>query len=86
MGDVSKGWPAHSIAGLKNIQTNLHYFSAVLWILIGFNADSDPDLALNLNADPDPGSQANADYADSDPNPGHTKGHKKLNFYIKYIY
>jgi hypothetical protein len=34
---------------------------AVLWILIGFNADPDPAFYLNLDPDPDPGSQTNTD-------------------------
>ncbi len=48
----------HSIAGHKNIQSNLHNFSAVLWIRIGYNADPDP--AFYLNADLDPGRQTKA--------------------------
>jgi hypothetical protein len=33
----------------------------VLWICMGFYADSDPNTAFYLNADPDPGSQTNED-------------------------
>ncbi len=49
----------------------------MLWILISFNADSDP--AFYLNADPDPGSQTNAD-ADPDPDPGQTLKSQKVKF------
>jgi hypothetical protein len=38
-------------------------YQPVLWIRVGFNADSDP--AVNLIADSDPGSQTSAD-----PDPG----------------
>jgi hypothetical protein len=45
----------------------------VLWILIVFNTDSNPDPALYLNADPDPDprSQTKADQnPDHNPDPG----------------
>jgi hypothetical protein len=42
----------------------------VLWIRIGFNADTDP--AFYLNEDPDPGSQIKAIHADPDLDPGQT--------------
>jgi hypothetical protein len=43
-----------------HVKTGLKYTGAqtVLWICIGFNADSDP--AFYFNADPDPGSQTKA--------------------------
>jgi hypothetical protein len=37
------------------------YFTAVLWIRIGFYADLDPAFYLNADPDPDPGSKTNAD-------------------------
>ncbi len=69
------------MAGLKNIQTNLHNFSAVLRLLIGFNADSDPDPALDLNADPDPGSQANADLCGSGSESWSHEKSQKIEFF-----
>jgi hypothetical protein len=39
----------------------------MLWICIGFNADTDPAFDLHADPDPDPGSQTNAD-----PDPGQT--------------
>ncbi len=34
---------------------------AVLWILIGFNAEPDPAFYINADPDPDPGSRTNAE-------------------------
>ncbi len=58
----------------------------MLWIRIGFNADSVQDSAfyLNANSDPDPGSQTMRIHAD--PDPGQFKNHKTLNFYMINIY
>ncbi len=86
MGDISKGWPTHSISGHRNIQSNLHNFSAVLWILIGFNTDSDPDPALHLNADPDPGSQTNADLCGSGSKSWSHEKSQKFEFFSSKIY
>ncbi len=49
----------------------------LMWILIGFNADPDMDLAFYLNADPDPGSQTNA-YSDT----GQTLSSQRFDFKI----
>jgi hypothetical protein len=38
----------------------------VLWIRIGFNADSGPAFYLNADPDPDPGSQYNVDPSGSE--------------------
>jgi hypothetical protein len=48
-------------------------YRPVLWIRIGFNADS--DTGFNLKADPDPGSQTSAD-----PDFGQTFRSQKLEF------
>jgi hypothetical protein len=48
-----------------------------VWILIGFDADPDMDLAFYLNGDPDPGSLTNAF-----PYTGQTLSSQRVDFKI----